>query len=103
MKVTKNDVLELLYESIKELNEMLPATAQLAPKAETSLLSDSGGLDSLGMVNLVSSIEDKVQQRYGRSISLNNPADVFSDENDPWRNVGTLAEFVTDRINALAA
>jgi acyl carrier protein len=96
-KIARPDVLALLYECISELNEMLPSTSQLALKEETVLLADVGGLDSLGMVNFVSAIEEKVQQRFGITIMITVAADSPS-ASDPWRNVGALTDFVLGHI-----
>jgi acyl carrier protein len=60
----------LLYASLAELNEQLPPNAQLALSPETSLLPGTGGLDSLGVVNLMAAIEEKIEGKYGITVSL---------------------------------
>ncbi len=98
-KLTRPDILTLVFECITEINEMLPPSSQLALAEETVLLADVGGLDSLGMVNFVSAIEDKIQQRYGLSITLTVSADTPI-ESDPWRNVGALTDFVLELVSS---
>ena len=95
--ITRPETLTLLYDCVSELNEMLPASSRLALSEDTVLLAEVGGLDSLGIVNFISAIEDKVQERYGMTITLTAAADTPPDR-DPWRNLGTLTDFVLGQI-----
>ena len=97
MNATRDDILKILYKCLAELNEQLPPAAHLKPAEETALLGDSGTLDSLGMVNLVTSIEENLANHYGVLISL--PSSDLSSGQDPWRNVGVLANFLVDVVN----
>jgi D-alanine--poly(phosphoribitol) ligase subunit 2 len=98
MKTTRDDVLNILYKCLAELNEQLVPSAQLKLAEDTRLSGDSGALDSLGMVNLVTSIEDKLESHYGLHIPL-PAADSTASGVDPWCNVGTFATFLVDVIN----
>lgn len=92
MHVTRSDILELLYACLADLNEQLPPASHFQASPDTVLISDRGGLDSLGMVNLVAGIEEKLEARYNLRVTL--PTDEKSGDDDPWRTVGTLADFV---------
>ena len=97
MKTTRRDVLAIVYSCIAELNHQLPPTAQLQQLEDTVLLDPASGLDSLGVVNLITSIEEQIQVRFGLSIPISLPDS--SSSGDPWRNVGALVDFLTDLIN----
>ena len=100
MEITKNKILEVLYESIEELNELRSNDQQLALSLQTQLLGDVAGLDSLGFVNLVALVEEKCQDRFGRSLVLLGSGG--ADIRDPFETVSLLAEFIelslTDRV-----
>ena len=100
MEITKNAILEMLYESIDELNEQRSSDKQLARSPQT-LLGDGPGLDSLAFVNLVALIEERCQERFGKGLVLSD-ALVEAGMRDPFETVGSLAEFIelslTDRL-----
>ena len=100
MKITREKILEVLYESIEELNELRSKDQQLASSPQTLLLGDGAGLDSLGFVNLVTLIEEKCQDSFGRSLMLTGAGG--SGIRDPFETVSLLAEFIelslTDRL-----
>jgi acyl carrier protein len=99
MDITKEEIIEVLYESIGELNEQRSKDQQLAYSPHTPLEQGSG-LDSLGFVNLVALVEEKCYERFGRILMLSG-ADLDPVARDPFETVGSLAEFIelqlTDR------
>lgn len=95
----RQDILALLYESLAELNEFLPAESRFELAESTALIADTGGLDSLGTVNFVSTVEEKLERRYGRYISLTATGASVSIAN-PWTDVGGLADFILERAAA---
>ncbi len=58
--MTENDTLELIYTAVDEVNEFLLPEAQLSKSPGTIILGDGGALDSLGVVNLLVAIEEKM-------------------------------------------
>ena len=58
MDITREKIIEVLYESIGELNEQRSKDQQLACSPQTPL-GGGAGLDSLGFVNLVALVEEK--------------------------------------------
>lgn len=101
MEITRDKIIELLYESIAELNEQRGKDEQLAKSPQTSLLGDGAGLDSLGFVNFVALVEEKCQDRFGKSIMLSDATEKPG-VRDPFATVATLAEYIelglTDRL-----
>jgi len=102
MDIQRDDVLQVLYQSIGELNEQRSADQHLACSPQTAL-ADRAGLDSLGFVNLVAIVEERCQDRFGKTVVLSG---VGWDSNvrDPFETVGSLAEFIelslTDQLSA---
>ena len=47
MKPTKDELVDIIYQSLEEVNEQLPSDAQLRKSLDTTLVGRAGGLDSL--------------------------------------------------------
>jgi hypothetical protein len=63
-------LLLLLYEVVDEINQGRAPELTLGKSPDTMLMGSSAKLDSLGIVNLIVSVEDKVQQTFGRRLNL---------------------------------
>ena len=86
-------VLNLIYDAIDEVNQQLPPGQPLEKSPETVLFGKSSRLDSLGLVNLVVGIEQRVGDEFGVAVMLANEK-AFSQKSSPFRTVGSLAEYV---------
>lgn len=98
MEITKNKVLEMLYASIEELNQQLAPEQKLAPSPATALLGQGGGLDSLAFVNLVATVEEKCQERFGATLVLAGN-DGGTGAANPFDTVDTLAAYIEQQLN----
>lgn len=63
-------VRDAIFRAIDEVNAQLPASRQLVKADHTVLIGPSGGLDSLGLVNLIAVLEQHVEAEFHRSINL---------------------------------
>ena len=90
MRTTKDIVIDVLYESLTELNEQRSKDEHLACSPDTSL--DEGALDSLSFVNFVALVEEKCEEVFGKTIVLSEVA-AASGSTD-FRNVGSLADCI---------
>lgn len=63
-------LLQLLYEVVDEINRGRAPELTLGKSPNTVLMGSSAKLDSLGFVNLMVAVEDKVQQTFGRRLNL---------------------------------
>jgi acyl carrier protein len=63
-------VRDTIFRAIDEVNAQLPANQQLLKADDTVLVGASGGLDSLGLVNLIAVLEQLVEAEFQTSISL---------------------------------
>lgn len=96
----RTQILNLLRESVAEVNEQLPPGSELVFAEDTSLQPGASGLDSLGTVNLHAAIEERLESQTGVSLSLAEETESFAGE-DPWHSVGALADFLTERVRVL--
>lgn len=97
MTITRNELVQILYACLTEANEQRAVEAQFPLSEATMLIGGSSGLDSLGVINLISGIEEKLDTQFGLKLSL--PAfDTLEDGRDAWTNVGTLADAVAGHL-----
>jgi acyl carrier protein len=89
MKPTKEELIEIVYQSLDEVNEQLPNDVQIQKSLDSSFVGRNGGLDSLGFVNFVALVEEKCAHRYGVTLSL---ADILSDDGYALEDVGKFAD-----------
>ena len=87
-----------IYDAIHEVNDLLPPGEGLAASLDTVLFDTSGTLDSLGVVNLVVAVEEKVEDTFGRPISLVDAVGA-PDAEERLRTVGSLKEYIASLLN----
>lgn len=83
----------VIFESMKMLNEQFPAEKQLELKSDTILFGRDARLDSLGLVNLIVLVEENTLEKFDRSITLADER-AMSQKSSPFRTVQTLAEYM---------
>jgi len=95
--MNKDDIIEIIYLAIDDYNQI--NTANLLNKdLNTLLYGQEGKLDSLGLVNLILAIEERLLDKYNKNISLADDK-AFSEKTSPFSNVSTLAEFIYKKYN----
>jgi len=87
----------LVFEAIDELNEQLPEEQLLIKSPDTVLLGDSGNLDSLGLVNLIVLIEQKMEEELGFYIALADSINT-TQEGNPFETIGSLQSHILLRF-----
>jgi acyl carrier protein len=89
MKPTKEELIDIIYECLGEVNEQLPKDQQIPKSPDANLVGRAGGLDSLGVVNFIALIEEKCAHKYGIDLSL---MDTSLHEDGALENVGRFAD-----------
>jgi acyl carrier protein len=96
VKPTKEELIDIICQSLDKVNEQLPNEEQIQKSLDTILIGEVGGLDSLGFVNFVALVEEKCADKYGIALSL---TDTSSQEDDPFEDVGKFADYLFQRLN----
>jgi len=91
--IDKLDIDALLFEAIDELNEQLPEEQLIIKSPDTVLLGDASNLDSLGLVNLIVLIEQKMEEELGLYVSLADSINGTQEEN-PFETIGKLQSHI---------
>ena len=89
MKPTKEELLDIIYQSLEEVNEQLPNDQRVQKSPDAILVGRAGGLDSLGFVNFIALVEEKCAHKYGIALSL---MEASSSKDDALENVGGFAD-----------
>jgi acyl carrier protein len=89
----REQALRLVYDAIDVVNRQLPAARRLAKSPETVIVGPSGSLDSLGLVNFVMTLEERVTDVLHAPVDLLDGATLI-EEDSPFRTVATLTRFL---------
>lgn len=98
MAIDQKAILELVYESLDTINDLLPESEHV-PKAPDSVLFGQGGrLDSLNLVLLVVDIEQRIAEMSGQALSLTSDK-AMSEMNSPFRTVSSLVNYIASNLD----
>jgi hypothetical protein len=87
------DVLNLIYESIDEINLDLDSDVQIEKKEDSILFGSQSSLDSMGLVNLITIVEQKIEEFTGEFISIADER-AMSMEHNPFSTVNAFKNHV---------
>jgi acyl carrier protein len=95
----RQEIIDGLFQSLDAANELMPPENQVPKSLDLILISEqqSGGLDSLGFVTFIATIEDWVEQRFNISLQL---FDEIDNPENPLETVESLAEFILNHTNS---
>jgi acyl carrier protein len=82
----------MIFSAIDEVNERLSGEEQLEKSINTTLFGESGKLDSLGLVNLIVAIEQKIEDEYGITVVLVEEGELG--DMIPFATTGNLVDHV---------
>lgn len=91
-------VVDAINGAVDDLNEILDADERLGKSPDEPLLGRDARLDSLGLVNLIVLVEEKIQQNFGVGVTLVDER-AMSQSKSPFRTLGSLADFVEEQLN----
>src|SRR5438445_13850018 len=88
--IERKRILEKVCEAVDEMNETLPHAERLEKSEAAPLFGRDGRLDSLGLVNLVVAVEEKVRDAFSTDVSLTDER-AMSHRHRPFRALGPLS------------
>jgi acyl carrier protein len=94
----KNEIIDLIYSSIDELNSQNEQDNQLTKTLDTVIFGKESNLDSLGLVNFIVSLEQEINDTFDIEISLADEK-AMSQSTSPFRTISTLVDYITMLIN----
>jgi len=88
----KEKIINNIYKSIEEIYESMDVKISLEKGIETQLFG-GGDLDSLGLVNLIVSVEQNIEDEFNVIITIADDR-ALSQKHSPFRTVGSLADYI---------
>jgi acyl carrier protein len=92
----KEQITRAVYDAIGEVNRSLEPQPPLEESPETVLMGEESVLDSLGVVTLLSAIEENLQRTFKRTISLN---DTLVGQNSGSWTVAALTDSIAELVD----
>ncbi len=89
----KEIVLRFIYEAIDETNEMLDEDHQIVKHLDTKLYGSGSHLDSIELVNLIVSVEQKIEEFYQKEITLADERIMQMNQN-PFSTIARFVDYV---------
>ncbi len=86
-------ILASIYSVVDQLNLQNKQERALEKSPHTILLGKDGQLDSLGLINLIVAVEEKIEEDFGQSLTLADDR-ALSQKVSPFQTMQTLAEYV---------
>mgnify|MGYP000072443279 CR=1 FL=1 len=96
-KINKEIATKLIFEGIKDYNTQVNKKNQLPISIELELFSENGVLDSLGLVNLIMSIEEQFEDYLDTSIVIADEK-AMSQKNSPFQSVQSMADYLSKEL-----
>jgi len=96
----RNTILNIVYNVMSELNTDRGEDNQLVMRESTVLVGPDSALDSLGLVNLIVGIEEKVTDKLGFDLDLTSegalpqPGSQLPESGRSLRTVGALVDYI---------
>jgi len=94
----KKTIIALIYKYLDEFNSQREIDDKLEKSEKTILYGQESGLDSIGLANLIIKVEGAVYKTFKVQIDMTNE-NVFSLNENPFRTVNSLAEYIVSLIN----
>lgn len=96
--IEKEKVIQTIFRVVDELNQQLPKKQRLEKSEEAFLYGDSGPLDSLGLVNLIVTTEQKVEEEFGVAIILSDEKALSQKDISPFETIKRLADYISSLL-----
>lgn len=90
-------IIDIIYSSIKEINDEMDSL-NLSKNRETILFGPDSKLDSMGLVQFISILEDKIEEAQGEYYPLADEKAMSMSES-PFKTVGSLENYIKSLID----
>ena len=87
----------VIIELLRDLQDQYDTDQKIDLNPDTIIYGEQGFLDSTGLVNLILSLEEFIEEQYDIEISLADEK-AFSISYNPFRTVKVLADYCQSRI-----
>lgn len=92
------NILSIIYEAFDEINLDLEKGDQIIKSEQTVIFGPESKIDSMGLVNLITIIEERLEEKTGKFISIADER-AMSLVSSPFKNVTTLNKYIESLLN----
>ena len=98
----ENRITALILESLREFGDDMGIDGLRDANADTRLYGRMSLLDSIGLVNLIADLEERIEEAFGVNVVLADER-AMSMTRSPFRRVGTLAGYIGTLVEEMGA
>lgn len=95
--IAKHELSLLIQETVHEFNAQTGMDQHLDTRPDEMLFGEDGVLDSLGLVNLITLIEEHIEDKYDICLSLADEK-AMSRKTSPFRTIGSLMAYLDELL-----
>jgi acyl carrier protein len=88
-----DNIYKSIYKSIDEVNSQMSKEEQLIKSPDTVLYGDSSSIDSIGLINIIVTVEQNIEDDFEKSITLADQK-AMSQKQSPFKTVESLAKYI---------
>jgi hypothetical protein len=92
------DIQQWIYDAIDEINEDLEQSEKILKNYDAQIFGTGSSLDSMGLVNLITLIEQRIEDETGKFISIADEK-AMSMQSSPFKTVATLKDYIANLLN----
>jgi acyl carrier protein len=97
--ISEESVMKTVYAAIDDFNDSVEEDEKIEKAAATILFGKGAVLDSLGFVNLIVAIENRVDDDFDQLITIVDQEAMESGDN-PFETVDSLVKYLTKKLEA---
>ena len=94
----KTEIIETIIETINDFNEELSDNDKISKDYDAALYGDNSKLDSMGLVSFIVGLEQNLEEKFNKSISLADER-AMSQNTNPFKSINILAEYIFNILN----
>lgn len=96
----KQKITNLVFSVIDEINKELSKDEHIIKSLDSVIYGSNGQLDSLGLVNFVVAVEQKIEDVFEKSINLADDK-AMSEKNSPFQTIETFVNYIYDVLEKM--
>lgn len=93
LDMIKNIVRDIVDSSVDEYNKQVPKKKRISSSIDAKLFGTGGVLDSLGLVNFIVLLEQKLDEKLNINVTLADER-AMSQKNSPFRSLDSIIEYI---------
>ena len=93
----KEKIIKVIFSSIDEVNQHINSNQKIAKDLDTVLMGENSSLDSLDLINIITTVEENIEDYFNTNITLADEASISRDK-APFESVRALAEYIEELL-----